>query len=387
MSTANTLELRVSEARARVIAAAAEVDRRGNSVTANARWEEAASDLAHYVQLRDALEGDASHVYRDGGPVSFFADAVNATRSDKAAYARLAEVRGMAAYGGLVVPKFLGDRIASSGHSLKPVADYLGETLPNTGVTVTVSRVSTPSTAAVQPVEGDPIAPSNPASTELAIPITTVAATATMTMQLVERSDTAALDRMYAVEILGGCDAELERNLVNGSGSAGEATGLLNTVSAGSYTMVATTADGQLDAIARTSAAVQEAVGASPDTLILAPRRWRWLLANSTKPQCFTVDTSTSPVAGTILGLNAITTAAMPLTLGTSTDEDRIIICRSQDVYAGLAPVTLEVRTQAANLAQNVTALAVVKRYYAVGAIRPASVMILSGTGLKNCYT
>jgi HK97 family phage major capsid protein len=365
--------------------ACSEARAHSGSAQRQAAAEVALSDYKHYLDLRDRIEAESSGTYNERGP-SFFQDVIQGGQGhNRSADERLSEQR---AFGALMVPEYLSAQIRNSGHSQRPLADHLAALsgpLPAQGGQVVMTRVTTGQTAEMQSTDGAAITPDNPATTEVTANVVTVASNAQLSMQIVERSDRAGFDQLVAGEILGACDALQESQIINGSGTSGEALGLLNTPSIGTMTLTATSSTALLDAISRTSAASHQAAGYAPDLVVMAPRRWRWLLANSgTAGAALQVDTGTGPISGRVLGMNVIASPSVPLTL--TSNQDAIIVCRSSDVMMQETPAQIRYIKDTSGQAQSLLQQVQVSRYFAVGALRPAGVYAITGTGLANPY-
>ena len=365
--------------------ACSEARAHSGSAQRQAAAEVALSDYKHYLDLRDRIEAESPGTYNERGP-SFFQDVIQGGQGhNRSADERLEEQR---AYGALMVPEYLSAQIRNSGHSQRPLADHLAALsgpLPEKGGSVVMTRVTTGQTAEMQSTDGAAITPDNPATTEVTANVVTVASNAQLSMQIVERSDRAGFDQLVAGEILGACDALQESQIINGSGTGGEALGLLNTSGIGTMTLTATSSTALLDAISRTSAASHQAAGYAPDTVIMAPRRWRWLLANSgTAGAALQVDTGTGPISGRVLGMNVIASPSVPLTL--TTNQDAIIVIRSADVMMQESAAQIRYVKDTSGQAQSLLQQVQVSRYFAVGALRPAGVYAITGSGLANPY-
>jgi HK97 family phage major capsid protein len=329
--------------------------------------------------------------YADG-KASFFADVLRSAKDrDADSWRRLkadsTDYRSTTGnFGALVVPQYLNERIRSSGHSLRPVCDYFAEPLGGDGVVVNVTRVSTGATAE-DGQENVAVTFDDPASTEQALPVKVVVSGVNVTFQLANRSDPEAFDNMISREVLGAADALQESNVLNGAGG-NAVTGFLNLAGVPSFTLTSTTPASVLDAVARQSQASHEATGRAPDTVIMSPRRWAWLLRGSGDFGAAIGATATAdgPVVGRVLNLSAVVTPSMPLTLGTSTNEDRIIVCRRADIVMAESPATVQVITDAASMAPNLSSRIEVRRYYAFGAVTTAGVQVITGAGLSNPY-
>ena len=110
-----------------------------------------------------------------------------------------------------------------------------------------------------------------------------------------------------------------------------------------------------------------------------------WLLANAgDRSAALSVDQTNSPIAGRCMGLDVVSSPSMPLTL--STDQDRVIVARRDDLFFGETPPMVEIVRDFPVGAQALASRVRVPRYMAFGAIRPTGVQVISGAALANPY-
>jgi len=205
------------------------------------------------------------------------------------------------------------------------------------------------------------------------------------TAQAIGRSEGSGFDIFVQREVGSALDAAEEVAVLNGSG-AGQPVGLLN-AGASTLAVTGTSAADVLAAIGRAASAVDSARGRPADLVVMAPRRWRWLLSNlPTASAAIAVTPAGSGIAGRILGTDVIVSGGVPLTLGSSTDEDRVIVTRRQDCYLGESATVLEVVRNTAIGAPVLSSRIVMRKYFASGVVDTAGLQILTGPGLKNCY-
>jgi HK97 family phage major capsid protein len=382
------LDERVVLARHKASEAAAEARSKFQDPAAQTRAETALSDLKHYVELRELVGVDAGP-YNERSGRSFWADAIrSAVNDDPEARDRLkrdAETRStMSAYGGLVVPARLVDQLASSGHTGRPLCDLLAEPLPTAGGSVDIPEVTTAMTAEMQSAENVAGTPDTPATEGRSFPIRTVWSEATVSHAAVARAENTGFDQFVSREILGAVNALQEQQVINGSGSSGEARGLLNSTST-TYTLTGTSASDLLDAIARVTATIDGTRGPA-DVVVMHPRRWRYLLAGA-GDRSAAIETSTTlgPVVGRVLGVDVVASGSMPTTLGASTNQDRVIVMRRSDVYVGEAPPSVTVHRDHSGSA-TLTSKVRIARYFASGVVSTEGVQIITGAGLVNPY-
>ncbi len=330
----------------------------------------------------------------EGGTVSWWADAAaRGLYGDRDAEARLkahaADYRSTSGnYGALVVPDRLSVPVADSGQSRRPLADLTARVLAPTGSPVIIARVSTGSSAVVQSAEGVQITSQTDSTiTETTLPVVTIVELVDLSEQILRRADPVNLDELIATEIVGAVDAKLESQLVNGSGTSGEATGLLQTSNAGTVTLTTTTAGTVLDAIAKAAQASHAAAGAPADTVVMHPRRWAHLLAGRGDYAGAVVQSTTpGPIAGRVLGLDVVATLGVPTNLGASTDEDRILVVRREDIFYAESPPLVTIQRDAAGSGDGLRARVRAYRYIACGHRKPSGLRIISGVGLVGPF-
>ena len=380
------LEAKVQRAEIAAEQATRAAQKQPGDVALAARADQAIQDLTHFAAQLEKF-GNAS-AYGDGRH-SFVADVCRSIDGDELARGRMESQREqrstMANFGGLVVPQFLTSRLTNSGYSSRPLCDLLSSVLPELGGSIGIPRVTTPATASMQTTEGTAPTASNPVTTQTDFLVRTVFAEMDASAQAIGRSEGSGFDIFVQREVGSALDAAEEVAVLNGSG-AGQPVGLLN-AGASTLAVTGTSAADVLAAIGRAASAVDSARGRPADLVVMAPRRWRWLLSNlPTASAAIAVTPAGSGIAGRILGTDVIVSGGVPLTLGSSTDEDRVIVTRRQDCYLGESATVLEVVRNTAPGAPVLSSRIIMRRYFASGAIDTAGLQILTGPGLKNCY-
>ena len=348
----------------------------------------------------------------EGGSYSFFSDLYQARQGEPAAQARLARhSREMQVLGvggeeraitsssggpGLVVPLYFVDQIALFARAGRPFADALGpRPLPDTGVSFLIPRVTTGSTAAVQS-EGNAVNDSSAVTDDITLALNTVAGKMDLSRQLAERSNPAA-DEIIAQDLAADYAKQLDTQLLT------QATnGVLNlsgtngvTFTTGSPT-VALAYPKIADAIRQ----VHVNRFMPPNLVVMGPTRWAWFLAALDTqsrplivPNADQAIQSFNPVGaqnrvvpqglvGTIQGLPILVDPNIPVNLGASTNEDRIIVTRTDDqvLYESGSPT---VRVYEEVLSGNLQIRVLAYGYFAFSFARfPKSNSVISGTGL-----
>jgi hypothetical protein len=130
-------------------------------------------------------------------------------------------------------------------------------------------------------------------------------------------------------------DAEIESDVIVGDGSAGTVEGLMETASVSTATYADTTPTAEYWAAQERLTQTVESDGDTGRPVVLMhPRRLSWLRQRAVVEPVVGLDWSapTAPGAATALfggSVKVIADAAIPTTLGTGTNEDRVIVMRA----------------------------------------------------------
>ncbi len=141
-----------------------------------------------------------SRTYSERSDSSFFKDAYNAQfKSDFTAQDRLArhmreeEIErrdvGTPQFDGLVIPQYLVDLAAPLARAGRPFADFATNkmTLPPSGMTLNISRMTTGSSTAVQVTQNDAVSETDVDDTLLTVNVRTIAGQQDLSRQAIER--------------------------------------------------------------------------------------------------------------------------------------------------------------------------------------------------------
>lgn len=283
---------------------------------------------------------------------------------------------GASAFTGIgAAPSFVGDLWAQALRARAPLATALetsGRQLPQGEMAVKAPRVTTGATTTVQATQNTSVNIANLVLTTASGPIATTAGYIDASAQVVELSglDGSLFDEAVTRELAAAYAAALETQIVQGTGASGQLAGLLAT----SGVTTVTYTDASPSPAKNWSQAVQQAVstahtaaGAPPDLIALHPRRGRYIASGDRTAPAWPVAT----VAETL---------GMPTNQGAGTNEDRIVIARSEYVHLLTRLPTLTVHEDSA-----ADTLTVRYRVYGMAGLivtQPAAVTIVSGTGL-----
>jgi HK97 family phage major capsid protein len=367
---------------------------------------EARSDVAPVVRvLNEPL------TYRkadEGGQHSFFSDLVNSKLNDDfTAQARLqrharemsVEQRAMTTAGGsgvgLVPPQYLQDELAAFARAGRPFADAIGgRPLPPVGVTLNVPRVTTGTTTAVQASEAAAANDSSAVTDTIALTLNTVAGKVDMSRQLVERSNPST-DSVIGADLIADYAKQLDTQLLTQATNGITLLSGTNAVTAGTATAAAIWpkfADG-----------IQQIWTnrfASPDLIVMHPRRWAMFLGaldSSNRPlvepdamgavQIFNAMAANQEfvpqgLVGQIQGVPVLIDPNIPTNLGGGTNQDTIVVTKRGDALlfeSGTPTIALYDQVLSANLQVRILCYGY---FFFTFARYPKATSIISGAGL-----
>jgi len=302
---------------------------------------------------------DEPLTYRAGGDHHFLQDMFAAqVFNDPVASQRIARHQGemdvvyragtTANYAGLVVPQYLTALVAEKAQAGRPFANMCRSVpLPFDGMTVNISRVTTSSSAAAQSSENSSVSSTDIDDTLLTSNVRTYAGQQDISRQVIERGT--MTEEIIFEDLAMSYATSLDADLINGSGSSGTHTGILNTSGIADLDEddASPTGKDQFEQIVKAIGTVNANRFLPPDVIVVHPRRAAYLAGSSdtTGRPLFQVTAATSAnvigiggVAGyggalfQIAGVPVVTDANIPTNLGAGTDEDRVITMRSDDV-------------------------------------------------------
>jgi HK97 family phage major capsid protein len=246
-------------------------------------------------------------------------------------------------FAGLVVPQFLTDLAAPFARAGRPFLDRARKhSLPASGLTLSISRVTTGSATAVQ-TEGAAVQETNMDDTKLDVSVVTVAGQQNVSRQALERGT--GIDSLVMADLVSAYHTNLDSLFVTTS-----ATSLTNVI-----TQVITYTDASpsvaelypklLDAVQR----IQTNFFGGPNFILMHPRRLAFILAAvDTTNRPLAVPTAHGPMNAvatgdssvvygnsgyTIAGLPVITDANVITTNGAGSNEDVIIVGNTQEAH------------------------------------------------------
>jgi HK97 family phage major capsid protein len=289
---------------------------------------------------------------------------------------------GTGALNGITPPSYVVEGLQAGARPLRTVADAISMPMPDSGMSVLTPTVTSGMTANAQSAQNAAFTASDPTVANAAqSAISTIAAVVNGSRQLILRGG-AGVDVLIGAELGGALAAEVERQVLNGSGSSGELQGYLQMGSTGSvtYTSASPTAAEMLPKLGALATSSSSGAKRRADFFVMHSRRLDYLLsrAESTLAHAVTPPAPGDP-AGTavrILGIPVLTCDAVPTTI--STNQDAIIAVHRNDAWLFETPPIISTIEVGAPQTFRLTVL----QYAALPIRNAAGIAKMTGTGL-----
>lgn len=362
-----------------------------------------------------------SEIYRPDQPeVSFFRDLWTATRGDWAAAERLhrnnaeqgRETRALGntgATGGsggdFAPPGWLVDKFVNLARPGRVTADRCTkDALPSGVSSINIPKVLTGTTTAPQTTQNTAVSLTDLSTAALSSGITTIAGRQVVSMQLLEQSGV-AFDQVILADLTASYAAQLDSGVIAGTGTGGQLRGILTmtgtnavTYTSASPTLTSTTAANSfLHQVLRASNQVFTGVYRAPDSILMHPRRWAWVLD--------AIDTANRPLvaadgaqfngaavdgtptaegaAGKLGGLPVFLDPNLPTNLGAGTNQDVVVVGKMDEAYLWESGIRAD-----AFMEPYADSMGVLLRVFGYSAFipdrRPKAFSIITGTGLVD---
>lgn len=203
-------------------------------------------------------------------------------------------------------------------------------------------------TGTLTAVTADLAAPGGQDFTDAAVtsPVVTIAGQGNVSLQLLEQSPPGPhLDRVVFTDLANDYDAQLEKQLLTGTGTGGEFTGLLSLSAPATgvtYTSATPTATEMYPYLGQAFSYVSNTRRAAPEAWLMRGGRWAWF-ATGEDAQKRPLDVPgvarriidnpalPDPIGG-IIGVPAYADEAIPANLGAGTNQDVVVACRPSDM-------------------------------------------------------
>ena len=301
-------------------------------------------------------------------------------------------VAGTSAFSGLVVPQYLVDYVAPAAKAGRPFADAVRNVpLPEQGMTVELSKITTATTTAVQ-TQGSAVSETDIDDTALSVAVQTIGGSQTVTRQAVERGSS-VLDTVLE-DLMRSYATTLDSTMLN------QATnGLTNVATAITYTDATPTAAELYPKLLQATAAVEAALldQAAGDTIaVMHSRRWYWLQSQLSatvplfqQPQVGFNQAGVNFGARYGDGFRGVLPSGVPVIVDNNistafgTNEDEIYFVGANDIFLWEDPsAPMLIRTDTGPTVKSLGVDVVVYGYAAYTHVRRAHAQKISGTGL-----
>lgn len=352
---------------------------------------------------------NAEAVYRQGGETSFFRDLLQAREGNPDASERLHRnnlegedrerrdgTTGATSMGSFIPPVWLVDQLAAKARVGRVYAPFMVDGgFPQTN-SITIPRITTGASAAGQAGDNAAVSETDIVSAQLARSTVTIAGQQDTSMQSVDLSPY-AVDRIIFADLEGAYQAELDRQILRGSGT-NELLGInqvaaINTVT---YTDASPTAAELYPKFGDASQQIHSARFAPAQLVGMHPRRWAWISTSvdstgrplgipagtaAFNPQAVFGEVAAQGIVGQLSnGLPVIASGSHATNLGAGT-EDQIVVIRPDDMVLMESPLRSRVLSEV--LSGTLTLRFQLFAYVNFFAGRfPASISTINGTGL-----
>jgi HK97 family phage major capsid protein len=367
----------------------------GGLEAARSRLTRHAKELDVELPAREARRDQAS---REGTDRELRRDGYKRRDRDNAFEKRVNPNRTDGQGGNFVPPLWLIDDyidLPRFGRTTANLCKTMG--LPTGTDSVNLPKVATGTTASVQTADAAGVSSTDLTDTSVSAPVRTIAGQQDIAIQLLDQSPI-SFDEVVMADLLADYNAKLDAQVINGTGSNGQVTGILNvgSINAVTYTDATPTLPELWVPLLQSASQIAKNRKAVGTGVVMTPSMWYWALSQldtTNRPllipnaQAFNsmgdngLLESDGPAGMLTYGLPAFMDGNIPSNLGGGTNETRIITARWQDLYlwegsmrsrvlSEVLSGTLQVRIQLYN-------------YVAfMGNRRPEAISVISGTGV-----
>ena len=296
------------------------------------------------------------------------------------------------AFAGIVVPQYLTDMVAPDPKAGRPFAELCTRhPMPMSGMTVNISRITTPTSAALQSSELAAASATSIDDTLLSISVQTIASQQTISRQALERGT--GVESVVIADMLGEYNTTLDNTLINQATTGLDAVTDANVDIA--YTDASATAAELWPKLFDAIQQIQTAVFKGADAFLMHPRRFWWLASSVGTNFPFVNLVGAGPqaggsVAGTgygsgpsgfLAGLPVYLDANIVTNAGTGTNQDHIYALTRSECHLWEDDVVFLRAEQAA--AATLGVVFVISGYMAYTFSRyPSANARINGTGL-----
>jgi HK97 family phage major capsid protein len=394
-----------------------EIDERIDELDTQIRSDEAAATIAkRYNGLPNARVTDPQIYTKRGNGHSYFRDLyVARQKGDREALERLdrnnkmvadakgeqrAISTGAGAGGEFVPPLWLENEFIAFVRPGRITANLCrqGDVPPGTD-SINIPKILTGTATAPQATQNSGVQQTDLTTTSVSSPVVTIAGGQTVSLQLIEQSPL-NIDDVVLGDLAADYAKQLGTQVLSGSGSSGQVTGMFTLGGTTSVTWTQATpalggAGGLYAKIASAISSIHTSRFMPPTAIIMHPRRWAWAESQSdANGRPLVVPEAGGPwnvagnldeqasqgLVGRMLGLPVYVDALIPVNGGTGTNQDTIIVAKMDDLWLWEGDVRAEAFQQ--TYANQLSVFVRLYNYAAFQAGRYApSTALITGTG------
>ncbi len=313
-------------------------------------------------------------------------------------YRDLTRVDGAGGY--FVPPLWLVSEYEALARAGRPTANLVTNLeLPQGTDSINVPRIATGTSTAIQTADNQSVSETDLSDASVSAGVKTIAGQQDVAIQALEQSPV-NFDQVIFADLIADFATKVDLQVLAGANSAGEVKGItgatgINTVT---YTDTTPTVGELYSKIADATQKIHTGRFLAPNVIIMHPRRWAWMLAaTDTTGRPLVVPTAQGPmnavgqfagvlseqVVGSVQGLPVVTDPSISILGGTGTNEDYILVMRSNDSYLWEGVKKTRVLPEIGS--GNLTVRLQVYGYLAFTAERqPKSITLITGSGLST---
>ncbi|MGZ6788376.1 MAG: phage major capsid protein [Mycobacteriaceae bacterium] len=302
--------------------------------------------------------------------------------------------------GNFVPPLWLVDEYvdyARFGRTTANLCRTMG--LPSGTDSINLPKVATPTATGVQTADAGTVQSTDLTDTSVSAPVRTIAGQQDIAIQLLDQSPI-SFDEVVFADLLADYNAQLDLQVISGSGSSGQLGGILGVsgINAVTYTDATPTLPELWVPLLQSASQVAKGRKVAPATgVVMTPSMWYWALSQldtTTRPLLLSNGSNSfngmgssgsletdGPAGVFTYGLPAFLDGNIPSNLGAGTNETRVITARWDDLF--LWEGSMRTRVLSEVLSNTLQVRLQVYNYVAfMGNRRPTSISVISGTGV-----
>lgn len=339
--------------------------------------------------IRDVL---AQFLYRDLEAEQRLMRHMQEERVERGNY--LQRAAGTGAFAGLTVPQYLTEMYAPAVAARRPFADVMTKLpLPEQGMTVNISRVTTATSVALQASENSAVSETNIDDTLLTENVQTAAGQQTLSRQAIDRGT--GIEDVVMMDLQRRYATTLDSTIINQA-----TTGLLAVATDVAYTDASPTGPELYPKLLAAAAGSEAALlgQATPDVVVMHSRRWYWLSKEMTTSWPMIANQGIPTQASGVNyaerygsgfrgllpnGMAVVVDNNLPTNLGAGTNEDSIVVVPTEESFLWEDPNAPQFIRAEQAAAASLGVLIVLYGYFAYTLRRYAnSHQEITGTGL-----